>query len=348
MQRNSAVTVPQLQAFGNEQVIAHGFDPAGPTVLVMNHPPVNGAFAGNAGYVEAIVSEPTNTFFGRILGLTTMTPGARAVAGTANPVNCLITTGLPGTTPYPLELGRTTITLNGCGAAIGGDAHGSNPTASITGTPPPAVGVVDTCDPSTMCGPGYVPSAPAPTDPLANLPDPPAPDPATCITNSGNTETLTARCYTRLNVGGNQTVTLNPGVYYVTDGVYYMANHATITGTGVMIYLAGPGGMDMNVNNSTLHLVAPTSGPYTGVAIFQSRTVTTDFSLRNSFDLDVFGAIYVPSATIDIQNGFDTSSTCQLFVAESLKVRNGNGTFSNFGCAGLFPGAAYLSVSIAE
>ena len=33
-------------------------------MVVTNHPPASGAFAGNAGYVEAIVSEPTNTFFG--------------------------------------------------------------------------------------------------------------------------------------------------------------------------------------------------------------------------------------------------------------------------------------------
>src|SRR5689334_14515823 len=88
VQRNSGITIPQLQNFANQQVTAHGFNPGGSTSVVVNHPPANGPFAGNLGYVEALVSEPTNTFFGRILGRTSMTPGARAVAGSANPTNC--------------------------------------------------------------------------------------------------------------------------------------------------------------------------------------------------------------------------------------------------------------------
>ncbi len=68
VQRNSSISLTDLQTFANQQVSAHGFNPAGTTSVVVHHPPTSGAFIGNAGYVEVIVSEPTSTFFARILG----------------------------------------------------------------------------------------------------------------------------------------------------------------------------------------------------------------------------------------------------------------------------------------
>ena len=112
--------------------------------MVVHHPPVSGAFIGDAGYVEVIVSEPTATFFTRILGSlwASLTPAARAVAGTSNNMACLITLRGLGSTPYSLEIGNTQMTLNGCGAAVGGDLNGFNPNSTINGTPVPSVGVV--------------------------------------------------------------------------------------------------------------------------------------------------------------------------------------------------------------
>ena len=37
---------------------------------------------------------------------------------------------------------------------------------------------------------------------------------------------------------GYSTVTMNPGTYYLAGGDFYAANAATITGTGVTIYLS--------------------------------------------------------------------------------------------------------------
>ena len=108
VRRDSSISLTDLQTFANQQVSAHGFNPAGTTSVVVHHPPTSGAFTGDAGYVEVIVSEPTSTFFGRILGWTSMTPGARAVAGTSNNLACIITLRGPGTTPYSLEIGNTT------------------------------------------------------------------------------------------------------------------------------------------------------------------------------------------------------------------------------------------------
>ena len=64
-----SISQTDLETFANQQVSEHGFNPAGTTSVVVHHPPISGAFTGDAGYVEVIVSEPTSTFFGKILGL---------------------------------------------------------------------------------------------------------------------------------------------------------------------------------------------------------------------------------------------------------------------------------------
>src|SRR4051812_4739690 len=144
LQRNSSISLTDLQTFANQQVSAHGFNPAGTTSVVVHPPPASGAFTGDTSYVEVIASEPTSTFFGRILGWTSMTPAARAVAGTSNNLACIIALRGMGI-PYSIELGNMEMTLDGCGVAAGGDLHGASGGPEIKGTPPPSVGIVGTC-----------------------------------------------------------------------------------------------------------------------------------------------------------------------------------------------------------
>src|SRR5438874_2324252 len=74
--RNSSVTSTQLQAFADQQVNRHGFTPTsygGTVAVTVNNPPASGPFFGDASYVEVIVSQPTSTFFGGVLGIVGMT-----------------------------------------------------------------------------------------------------------------------------------------------------------------------------------------------------------------------------------------------------------------------------------
>jgi hypothetical protein len=355
LQRNSSISLIDLKTFANQQVSAHGFNPAGPTNVVVNHPPASGAFSGNGAYVEVIVSEPTSTFIGRILdpaGI--MTPGARAVAGTSNNLACIITLGPSPTDPFAsLELGNSKFTLNGCGAAVGGDLSAFNPNSTIRGTPNPSVGITGICTgpcgvcptaDSTGCMGKPTTGAPMPSDPLSGLVAPT--NPGGCI--AGEAATLPPGCYTSiatsvktLEAGPGGT----PGIYYVTGPVKVSG---TLTGTNVMIYLTGAGQFEGD-NKDELHLSAPTSGPYTGIAIFQDPSDTLNFDAKNQFTLNVTGAIYMPGVDVDFKNSLDfTMTTCTLFIAHSLSIDNGNGDMSNAGCAATFGGAAFLSVSIAE
>ena len=334
--RNPGVALSSLEAFADQQVTAHGFSPSrsgGTTSVVVNHGPSSGPFAGNVFYVEAIVSEVTSTFFGRILGMATMTPGAVAVAGSGNPSHCLIVL-------EDLTFGNSEINSNGCGVAVGGDIDPTNPNSEITGIPVPSVAVTGTCVGGASCSQMGVlaTGAPRPTDPLAGLSAPV--NPGSCV--PGTAVTLYPGCYTSI---ADTVTTLTAGIYYVTGVV----NVDALSGTDVMIFLAPGGQLAASGNNKTLTLSAPTSGTYKGIAIFQDRSNTNDIDIKNSFTFTVTGAMYFPGAAISFKNNLTiTSTSCTLFIGQSLDFANGTGTLTNSGCAAAFGGAAFLTVSIAQ
>ena len=335
--QGTGVAIGSLRNFADQQVNAHGFTPVrlgGTTIVDVNHGPASGPFAGNAGFVEVIVSQPTGTFFARILGTNSMTPTARAVAGSSNPQNCMIV-------KEDLTFGNSAIHSNGCGVAVGGDIDPTKPGSTIDGTPLPSVGVHGDCVGVSCDQMGVLTlGAPVPTDPLAGLPLPT--NPGGCV--AGTAATLTPGCYT--SIAGSVT-TLTAGIYYVTGRV----DVDNLSGTNVMIYLSGSGqlGAASPGNNKIITLTAPTSGTYKGIAIFQDPANASDIDIKNSFTFTVTGALYFPGADINFKNNLTiTNTSCTLFIGKSLNFDNGTGTFTNSGCATTFGGAVFLGVSIAQ
>jgi Flp pilus assembly protein TadG len=343
--RDSSISQTDLETFAHQQVTAHGLTPGtcgsttvGISAVCVNHPPLNGPFAGQASYVEVLVSQTTSTFFGHVLGFASMVPGARAVAGSSSPTACLITTGTPGSVPVSLQIGNSQLVLNGCGVSDSGDLAGTNPNAAITGNPLPSVGTVGTCS-GTCGGMGSLTQHTAtPVDPLAGLALPSVG--GACI--PGNTPTLNPGCYSSIS---SAVTTLTTGIYKITGPV----DIGNLTGNGVLLFLTGAGRLTAN-NNKELHLTAMTaSPPYTGIAIFQDPSDSLNFATGNSFLLDVSGAIYMPGTDVDFPNGLTfVDSGCSLFIAKSLNIRNGSGNFGNGNCASAFGGASFLSFAVAE
>ena len=102
-------------------------------------------------------------------------------------------------------------------------------------------------------------------------------NPGGCI--AGVAVTLSPGCYTSI---ATTVTTLNSGNYYVTGPV----NINNLSGSQVMIYVA-PGGSLTAGNGKSLTLTAPTSGTYSGIAIFQDRSNTSNFDTGNNFTLSV-------------------------------------------------------------
>ena len=131
-------------------------------------------------------------------------------------------------------------------------------------------------------------------DPLAGLASP---------TTAGMTN------YDRINSGGTYgpgyypngigltggTATLNPGLYYIENGITLRGN-SQVTGTGVCIYLAT--GASSTGGGAMLNLTPPTSGTYQGIAYFQSRTNTTTADIGGVGSFEIQGTMYLPNAML--------------------------------------------------
>ena len=365
--RNPTVAQGSLEVFADRQVTAHGFTPirsGGTTDVVVNHPPLSGPFTGLADYVEVIVSESTDTFFGKVIGFTSMNPGARAVAGAGSASECIVTLAPPTyAPPAPVEsmdLGNAAINMPGCSLAIDGDLNiGSQ--GSITAN---STGVTGGCSGNGGGGgcaavTNMILGAPPMVDPLAALVAPT--NPGGCVP-AINQAVLNPGCYTTIQVTNPSVpiLTFNPGQYYVTGPILISQTGVFVNGSGVFFYLAGTYGTHddctdlvttagcFNIgHNATWNLSAQTSGPYTGILFFQDRAnqLNAQFDGNNPL-YNLSGMMYFPAADVSFRNGMTATNDCMLFVVWTLHIDNGQGAFTNVCSA--FGGSPLKTVSVAE
>lgn len=286
------------------------------------------------GYVEVIVEKAQPTFFGTIMGFTSLTPRARAVAGIATPEACL-------TSMHDLTMWTATITGTGCNVRVGGDLHGKTPPATINGS----VMVSGHCD-GTACTNGnfhnLTEEQPYPDNPFASLT---ALTPGACTAMPAGAITVSAGCYT--SIPNQATITFGPGVFFVS-GLWDLKNNNEIYATsGSLIYLLG--GSQLNAgNNSAIHIVASNSiTGYEGIAM--AGDATSSMTVNNQFTLDLTGAAALGKTAFTAVNTINIPNTgCNIMVFNDFEIKAGNGQVSGEGCLSLFTGAPYLSVALAE
>jgi hypothetical protein len=378
--RNESVLDSELQRFAENEVTRHGFTPNAATTVVVHRPPTSGAYAGagpcpgaaQCGYVEVIVSEPTSTFVGRVLNLASMTPAARAVAGTSAGPNCIVTLN-PSTTSLAIAGGTTAIQSPNCNIANAGAmtvGNGAQVTVNASGTS------TNTC--SGNCGAvnNLSTGSGVPSDPLATLAEPANPygTPVAFTPPSGSHNSYTTSynippgAYSSITIANNDYVTFTPGGLYYITGPIIVGNQAYICngvwtssttctqGGGVTIFLAGTAGPGactagstagcINVpNTADIRLSAPTSGPYSAILFFQSRTNQLNANFNNAGSYNLSGAMYFPSANLSYGNA-GASNDCTLIVAQTLSLGGGNTNFSN--ACSAYGGSPLLTISLAE
>jgi streptogramin lyase len=114
--------------------------------------------------------------------------------------------------------------------------------------------------------------------------------------------------YSQITVSGNAKLTLAPGTYIIEGGGFTVTGNASVTGTGVVIYNAGSnypsaggnfGGISLS-GSGTFNLSAPTSGPYAGLLIFQSRENTRALSISGSILTQLYGTVYAKNALLSL------------------------------------------------
>jgi hypothetical protein len=389
LRRSSGLTIAQLKRFADDQVNALGLSAAacgatsGASVCI-NHPPVNGPFncinlPGDCNsFVEAIVSQQTDTFFARILGRLNMRPAARAVAGVSPGPNCMVvfdhvTYANPATGSY-VHMDDCSLVINGQGSPT----YDLDNRATIYAN---TIGVVHTgsaaCNTSHDCtyndhgtitpitqgvAPATDPLGTLPPLPLPQLQTPPLPAP-TCTTPPTYTANHT---FLAVNVdeyycgfeikgsGGSTTLTFETGKNFYINGPITDTGGADITlvGTDVMIYLSSSARVQLDsTNNLTVRITAPTSGTYSGILFYQDRATPVNTPAifgGNNTSIEAKGAFYFPTATVQMNNENSPTLTnpCMVIVAWAIEVDKPHFELNN-SCLG-FSGSPLLSLSIVE
>jgi hypothetical protein len=286
----------------------------GHVTVAVNNPPANGPHAGDDHYVEAIVYDVQPTYFSKILGVYSVNVMARAVASAppgydlAN--NCLTTIQPPTASIEGVNInGNPTLNAPTCGIADNGNFNTKGNALSVNagtfgvagdwvnkGTKPNDI----TCASPTQTSCPEYPTA-GYDDPLAttfNSSTAPSASgtPQTCtISGSGDANTGTSLCYYK-----SGTYYIEPGTYcsitikgVATDNVVFqqgtyiiegmnggcstqslnIPGNATISGTGVFFYFTGSSTLNIT-GTPMINLVAPSSGTYAGLLMWQDSTDT--------------------------------------------------------------------------
>lgn len=122
-----------------------------------------------------------------------------------------------------------------------------------------------------------------------------------------------------LDIGQKAQVILNAGVYYINNTLA-LGNNASVSGAGVTIVLNKTPKLILSEGVS-LSLSAPMDGVTAGMAIASQRDVTGTFSVDNGAELNVVGAIYLPTMTASISgNARTTGSQCTQIIALRLDL----------------------------
>jgi Flp pilus assembly protein TadG len=333
------------QAVANQLVALNGFTST-PTLTTLTT--LNGV---SSQYVQATVTQSVPTYF---LGafnrsFATVPVSATAIAGGGTSSStCVCLEGSSGEDLYVDNAGK--VLASGCGIVV--DSTSSNAAVLNGGSSIDALslGVVSTTWEDT--GSDWVNSggtiqytvtgAPACTP---AMPTPPTYNAASCVSagSTGSAETFGpssptgVKCYTNLFVGYNGvTDILNPGIYVITgyltfesgkngvtnsggNGVFfYLTSTATLTiDNGANVNLVSGGGLESN--GST---VAPSTG-YNGIVFYQATGNTNAVSIQGGANSYLNGALYAPSANLNISNGTSTNVTMDV-VADTMTVSGGS------------------------
>ena len=301
---------------------------SGLTITVNNGPcslgsTTNDPNYGNTQDVEVVVSYPQPTYFARTIGVNSVTIKVRAEAGLGNSNDCLyLSTGNTSTSANDALLVNGSATLNAsCG--IVDDAGGTsaaifngNDTINSTGL---YIHGGDINNGSNTLNPSPTLHATAVSDPFSYLTPPTA---GTCTSigpyNSGPV-TLNPGTYCGLTINGSVNVTFNPGTY-VFEGNVIVNGGDTISGTGITWYFSS-GSLTMN-GSSSADLVAPTTGTYAGILIYQNPSDTSGIILNGQSNSIWQGSVYAPGASLTI-NGGGNAAAYTIVDTASMTINGG-------------------------
>jgi Flp pilus assembly protein TadG len=341
--KNAALALAATNGYSNDGVNSiitpNAVDTAGKPLHGIFMPPVSGAFANKAGYVEVVIQYNQKRNFSSIYGSEKIPVRARAVAeGGWRAANAGILLLDPSSSGALNVVGGGSMEVHGAPLIVdsaasdaitttGGGSIWVSPNKSVDVTGVPGYGGSGTITGTINSG---VPPTP---DPLAYLPEP---------TFNGSTAS-----YGKLTVAGHRTVTIDPGVYHqgitvsgegtlvMNPGIYYMdgggfsfTGQGSLVAIGVMIVNVPRNNSDViNINGTGSITISPlTTGLYRGISLWQQRSSTNTIYVTGNGATQLSGTFYAQHGQLNVTGNGGTDVLGSQYISYTM-VENGNGSF---------------------
>jgi hypothetical protein len=332
-----------LIAQSNAEMVAalHGYANDGTrSVVTALCPPTSGSHVGDNDFVEVIIQFNQPRGFSTILGTGDLPVRARAVAGvktlSANAGAIILDRTNSGTILAKgngnLIFQNGTVVVNSSSASAGrttGNGSVLAPGFSFSGTPGYSGNFQATGGGTIASGQQPVP------DPLAYLPQP----------DKNSYPTATEKVYSNFKYNGSSPITIYPGrydggisitgkgkvtmaagIYYMNGGGFSITGQGDLDGTsGVMIYNDPAKSNDVISlsGQGEIKLVAPATGIYKGISIFQDRASANEVSVTGNGKYNITGTFYVAGGNLKLAGNGDSGMGSQYISNTLSSVGNG-------------------------
>ena len=298
-------------------------------------------------YKVTVAQASAPLFFAPVLGISgPAVSGAAMASASATHNYCLLALASSGTSPAIQGNGAASANMNGCsvmsntGATCNGhdlqatyaDAHGTNSGCGIN----QKSGVPTVADPYASLATNI------PANTCSSYPQEPSKphDPVLPVTNQWSVSAKTLTSTPTIVCGDLQLTTdvtlttASPGsVLVIENGRLDTNGHTlkTASGSALTIIFSGTSGSynhfpTDSTNSGTLNFMAPTSGTWKGIAIYQDPALTTGVDITyagNNPTWDISGVVYLPHSSLAFKGAVNKSSygaSCLLLVADNVTI----------------------------
>ncbi len=291
-------------------------------------PPISGPYSGNSDYIQVRITATINTFFGPVVGITSIKNQVQAVARATPSYTAPMFLGnaIVSLAPHDCKAikfqGNSDVDVVGGGLFVNSDCAGSaffnnSGSAQLTAPCLQAVGGI-TYKPGSINVPGgCIGSGASPLPPVVY----PNPTCSGSAAQSGNK--LSPGNYTG-TFPPNGVTQLDPGIYCV-DGNFRMNASDDLTGSGVVIVMVS-GDVRWN-GGAEINLSAPTSGPYAGLMLFMPENNSNEIHINGNSASSFTGAILAPSSPITINGTGSASGLHSQVIGYTVDMGGTNDTY---------------------
>jgi len=166
-------------------------------------------------------------------------------------------------------------------------------------------------------------------DPFAAVPEPNASDytvqsSSKVNVNGNDTAVLQPGIYSGgIDFSGNAVVTMESGIYYIDGGGFEISGNADVQAEGVMIFIVNNGEVKIT-GNGEINWTPPDSGVYEGFCVFYERDLDEEFHISGNGDMQVTGAIYGVSAEANLSGNGSADTLGGCYIVDTMDI-TGNG-----------------------